>query len=215
MVVFAVTKFVHGAWFVVIVIPSLVYVFFRIHHHYKAVAAALSKESSAPLRTYNVKTVILVDQVHAETIRMVNFAESLGDEWHAIHIAVNPERSADTAKKWVDRIGEDKKDKLIMVESPFRLLAEPVRDHLKSILDADPDAFVHVIMGHLVMNTYWEQALHQNSAVILNLALNRLDRIVVTQVPYRIQQQASHPENGDGNGNGVQAELNRAEGKQK
>jgi hypothetical protein len=51
-----------------------------------------------------------------------------------------------------------------------------------------PGSFVHVIMGHLAMDTFWEQALHQNSAVLFNLALSRLERVVVTSVPYQIHR---------------------------
>ena len=43
-------------------------------------------------------------------------------------------------------------------------------------------------MGHLAMDTYWEQALHQNTAVIFNLALSRMERVVVTSVPYQIHR---------------------------
>ena len=77
MIVFAVTKFSHGAWFIVLLIPSLVMVFFRIHNHYKRVAAELSAENCQQLTARPVQTVILVDNVHAETIRLVNFARSL------------------------------------------------------------------------------------------------------------------------------------------
>ncbi|HEX2618905.1 MAG TPA: hypothetical protein VHL11_02130, partial [Phototrophicaceae bacterium] len=52
-----------------------------------------------------------------------------------------------------------------------------------------PGCFVHVIMGHLVMDTFWEQALHQNSAYIFNLGLNHMEQVVVTTVPYQIHRQ--------------------------
>ena len=91
MVIFAVTKFTSGAWFVVVLIPVLVFIFFRIHRHYENVAHALSLEGvPVDVSPRLVQTVILVDDVHAETVRMVNFAKSLGLPWHAIHVATNP-----------------------------------------------------------------------------------------------------------------------------
>src|SRR5688500_4868770 len=82
MMIFAITKFASGAWFVVLLIPILVYGFFRIHYHYKDVAHLLSLEGRKPdVKTRPVKTVILVDDVHRETVRMVNFAKSLGHDW--------------------------------------------------------------------------------------------------------------------------------------
>jgi hypothetical protein len=187
MVVFAVTKFTSGAWFVVILIPFLVLIFFRIHRHYKEVAHALSLQG-VPVDTHvrPVQTLILVDDVHAESVRLVNFAKSLGHPWKAIHIGVNPDKVKTVEAKWEKRIGEGE---LVIIPSPFRLLAEPLRDYIDQHRLEEPDGFIHVIMGHLVMDTFWEQALHHNSAYIFNLALTGLDRVVVTMVPYQIHHE--------------------------
>ncbi len=184
MFVFAITKFADGAWFVVLLIPTLVFIFFRIHYHYRDVARALSLEG-IPVDTtpHQVHTLILVDDVHAETVRMVNFAKSLGHPWRAIHIGLNPDKIDVVKAKWQQRIGEGE---LVIIPSPYRLLAEPLREYIEQIQAEDPDGFVHIIMGHLAMNTYWEQVLHQNTAMVINLVLSRLDRVVVTSVPYQI-----------------------------
>ncbi len=187
MVIFAVTKFTHGAWFVVVLIPVLVIVFTRIHNHYERVAAALSLATTRPDMTpHPIQTLILVDNVHAETARIVTFAKSLGHPWRAIHVGTNPDKVASVKAKWQERIGEGE---LVILDSPFRLLSEPIREYIQAILDENPNTFVHVIMGHLVMDTYWEQALHQNTAFIFNLVLSRMDRVVMTSVPYQIHRE--------------------------
>ena len=61
-----------------------------------------------------------------------------------------------------------------------------IEAYIKKIQAETPDCFAHVIMGHLVMDTFWEQALHQNSAFIFNLALGHMERVVVTSVPYQV-----------------------------
>lgn len=186
MLIFAVTKFTSGAWFVVVLIPCLVFVFFRIHYHYKDVAHYLSLSGTRPeLNRRPVRTLILVDDVHAETARMVNFAKSLNHPWQAIHIGINPEKAEIVKEKWNERIGEGE---LVIIASPYRLLAEPVKDYIEKIQQEEAGCFVHVIMGHLVMDTFWEQALHQNSAFLFNLALGRMERVVVTSVPYQIHR---------------------------
>lgn len=188
MIVFAITKFTSGAWFVVILIPSLVYLFFRIHRHYQNVAEALSLRG-VPVDTMPrpVQTLILVDDVHAETVRLVDFAKSLGHPWQALHVGVNPDRIDLVRAKWDERIGEGE---LVILPSPFRYLAEPLRAYVLMLQDERPDAFIHVIMGHLAMDTFWEQVLHQNTSVIVNLALSRLDRVAITSVPYQIHRDA-------------------------
>jgi amino acid transporter len=184
MLVFAVTKFRDGAWFVILLMPFLVLVFFRIHRHYREVAQALSMKGAKIDKTVRpVQTLILIDNVHAETVRMVNFAKSLQHPWKAIHIGINPERVQEVREKWQTRIGEGE---LEIIESPYRLLAEPIREYILNIKAQTPDVFIHIIMGHLVMDTFWEQALHQNTAFIFNLALGDLENVAVTQVPYQI-----------------------------
>jgi len=186
MIIFAVTKFTSGAWFVVLLIPTLVYIFFRIHYHYRDVARLLSLEGvPVDVEKRPVQTVILVDDVHAETVRLVNFAKSLDHPWHAVHIAVNPDKVRLIREKWNKRIGEGE---LVIIPSPYRLLADPIRQYIEGLQEKTPGCFVHIIMGHLAMYTFWEQALHQNSAVMFNLALSRMERVVVTSVPYQIHR---------------------------
>jgi amino acid transporter len=184
MIVFAVTKFATGAWVIVLLVPTLVWIFFRIHHHYRSVAKALSWDSSPPeMTTRSVQTLILIDDVHAETVRLVNFAKSLGHPWQAVHVAINPDKAEQVKKKWLQRIGEGD---LVIIESPYRLLAEPIQDYIEQVQKKYPGCYVHIIMGHLAMDTFWGQALHQNTALIFNVALSHMERVVVTTVPYQI-----------------------------
>jgi amino acid transporter len=186
MLIFAITKFTSGAWFVVILIPTLVFVFFRIHYHYKDVAHSLSLQGKRPeLVKRPVRTMILIDDVHTETVRMVDFAKSLDHPWQAVHVGVSPEKAEIVKQKWDERIGEGE---LVILHSPYRLLAEPIQDYIEKIQRETPGSFVHVIMGHLVMDSFWEQALHQNSAFIFNIALSRMERVIVTSVPYQIHR---------------------------
>lgn len=197
MIVFAVTKFTSGAWFIVILIPALVLVFYKIHAHYRDVAALLSA-SGRRLKEHKCLTssLVLVDNVHAETLRLIDYAKSLGVPWKAIHVSIDPRRVGDVRQKWLYRVGDD--SKLEIIESPYRQLIDPIRERVEAELAKNPDGYVNIIMGHLVFDTVWEQALHQNSAWIFTLALQKLDRVVVTTVPYRIH----HLENGNGNGHG-------------
>lgn len=194
MLVFAITKFTSGAWFIVVLVPLMVLALFRIHHHYKEVAATLSLQGKPALPLVHklpVQSVVLIDNVHAGTIKLINAAKSLdGDTWHAIHIAVDPNNTEKVKERWHTYVGDD--SKLNIVESPYRELVEPLREHLEALLDENPNCYVHLIMGHLKMDTPWEQALHQNSAYIFNLALTGLERIMVTIVPYQIHHVHGH-----------------------
>jgi len=186
MLIFAITKFTSGAWFILLLIPTLVFIFFRIHHHYKDVSHVLSMTNSHEIvETNRVITVLLVDGVHMGTLQMVNFAKSMGNPWHAVHVGVNQERTAATQARWQKFIGEGE---LVTIPSPYRHLVAPIREYIISLLQDNPDAIIHVVMGHLSMDTLLTQALHQNSSLILNMGLNGLERVVVTIVPVQIHQ---------------------------
>lgn len=185
MIVFAVTKFAAGAWFILLLIPFLVFVFLRIHDHYRAVAGYLSLRNPKQIK-HNVGPVcslLLIEDVHAGTLRMVDYAKSACVPWKALHVAVNPAKTADLRQKWQQRVGDGE---LVIIPSPYRQIIDPLRKYVVSELANQPQGYINVIMGHLAMDTMWEQGLHQNSAVIFNLALQNIERIVVTTVPYQI-----------------------------
>lgn len=189
MLIFAITKFTSGAWFVILLIPTLVFAFFRVHNHYKRVARALSlRGKEIDIQTHPVQTVVLIDSVHTGTIGLVNFAKSLGHPWHAVHIGINPEKARTVSNDWQRVIGEGQ---LVVIPSPYRQLNIPIREYVQQLLRANPESYVHVVVGHLAMETAWEQALHQNSVLIFNLALSGLERVVMTIVPQQIQHATS------------------------
>ncbi len=184
MLVFAATKFTSGAWITVILIPVLVALFLRVHRHYTDVARilSLSKRRVRPI-PHRMKTIVLVDDVHIGTVRIVEFAKSLGREWTALHVDYNDRKTSVVERKWKERVGEGE---LVILCSPFRKLIDPIKDYIQSELDQDPDLFMHVVMGQLVMDTPWAKVLHSNNSLGIMQELQKLDRVVVTDVPYQL-----------------------------
>ncbi len=195
MLIFAVTKFTSGAWITVILIPALVMLFLRVHRHYKHVARILSlgKRKVRPT-PHPMKTIVLVDDVHFGTVRVVEFAKSLGRPWTAIHVDYNDRKTHLVQRKWQERIGEGE---FLVLPSPFRRLTEPIKAYIQAELDKSPDAFVHVIMGQLVMDSPWAKALHSNNSLGIMQDLQSIDRVIVTDVPYQLHEAdaAVAPEN--------------------
>lgn len=106
----------------------------------------------------------------------------------AVHIGVNPERTRRARQVWDEKIGEGE---LVVIPSPYRQLNRPIRTYIKQMLKENPNAFVHVVVGHLAMDSAWKQMLHQNSVLIFNMALSGLERVVVTIVPFQIRREES------------------------
>jgi hypothetical protein len=195
--IFLVTKFTGGAWMIVVLIPTLVWIFFRIHHHYRHVAKTLTTEGTMlNLAPRPIETIILVGDVHRETMRLVEFAISLGVPWKAIHIAVNEERVADVQRKWQERVGMGE---LMVLKSPYRSLTRPLHNYVKRRLKQNPGGFIHVVLGELRTGNALTQVLHQNAHFIEQLALSDLNGVVTTVVPFPLEDNARYDASqGDG-----------------
>jgi hypothetical protein len=184
-VIFLVTKFTGGAWMIVLLIPTLVWLFSRVHHHYRQVAAVLTTEgATARLAPRPIETIVLIGDVHRETLRLVEFAISLGVPWQGVHIAVNEERVADVQRKWQERVGIGE---LLVLKSPYRSLTRPLHSYVRRRLRHTPGGYVHVVLGELRTGNALTQVLHQNAHFIEQLALNDLDGVVTTVVPFPLE----------------------------
>ncbi len=184
VVIFLISKFTQGAWVTAILIPSLIWLFFRIHRHYRHVAQVMTTEGQHLMsRPRHVETVVLVADVHRETMRLVEFANSLGTPWHALHVAVNEDRVTAIQQKWRERIGIGE---LEVVASPYRSVTRPLRKYIVDKLTSDPNMFIHVILGQLQTGNSMTQLLHQNSHFIEQLALQDLDNVATTVVPINL-----------------------------
>ena len=195
MIVFAVTKFQNGAWITLGIMALAIVLFSRIHRHYKDVARVLSLNKAAVKPTpHAVKTLVLIDDVHRGTVRVVDFAKSLGREWTPIHVDYDDRKTELVQQKWRERVGEGE---LTIIPSPYRRLVEPIREYVKAELEKSPDMFVHVIMGQLVMDTPWARALHSNNSLGIMAELQAMDRVIVTDVPYQLHGEdvRMYPEN--------------------
>jgi amino acid transporter len=126
--VFAITKFSEGAWVVVILIPMLILIFFRIHRHYLHVADQLSLEG--PLRNMHIqrhRVIIPIGGVHRGVIQALDYARSLSPDVTAVHVATSPEEAASVREKW-DAWGNG--IRLEVIESPFRDTIGPLIEYI-------------------------------------------------------------------------------------
>ena len=184
VIVFLLTKFTQGAWITAILIPSLLWLFFRIHHHYQEVRRIMSTTGEhIPYTPRPVRAIVLVGDVHRETMRLVEFANSLGIPWVGVHVAIQEEKVEAVQQKWRERVTVGD---LVIVPSPYRSLSRPIRQYVLDLLEEEPDGYIQVIVGQLQTGNPWTQLLHQNAHFIEQLALQDLDRVVTTVLPIQL-----------------------------
>ncbi len=184
-VVFTVTKFREGAWIIVIVVPTLVAVFFAIHRHYLELAGNLSLEDyGAPPRVHRHRVILPFSGVHRGTVEALRYALSLSDDITAVHVALDTEKTARIEEKWW-RWGNGVR--LVVLDSPYRLLLEPLLDYIKKMAALrQPNETITVVVPQFVPRRWWHQVLHAQTAVLLRLALVNYPGVVITSVPYQM-----------------------------
>ncbi len=185
MIVFAVTKFADGAWLIILLIPLLVSTFFTIHHHYKSLARKLSLENfTARPRLARHRVLVLIAGVHRGSLAALAYARSLGSDVTAVHVSVDPAESEKVRAKW-NIYGEG--TRLVILESPYRLLIEPVLDYIEKMRAArQPNELLTIVVPQFIPSHWWENLLHNQTALLLRFALLFKPGLVIVEVPYQV-----------------------------
>jgi hypothetical protein len=186
MIVFATTKFHDGAWIVVVLTPLLVAGFFSIHRHYKHLARRLSLAEFEPtLRIRRHRVILPISGVHQGTMAALAYARSLSPDVTAVHVSMDPLEADKIMAKW-DKWGDGVR--LVILESPYRLLLEPLLDYIGDIVaERQPNETVTIVVPQFVPNRWWHNLLHTQAALMLRLALLYKPGVVVTDVPYHVE----------------------------
>jgi amino acid transporter len=182
---FAVTKFREGAWIIVIIVPALVAVFLAIHRHYRELAVELSLEDyGAAPRVVRHRVLIAISGVHRGTVEALRYANALSDDITAVYVSLDPESAAKVQRKW-GLWGNGVR--LVVLDSPYRLLLEPLLEYIKKIATLrQPNETLTIVVPQFVPRKWWHQLLHAQTAMLLRLALVNYSGIVITNVPYRL-----------------------------
>jgi amino acid transporter len=185
MLVFAITKFEDGAWIVLLLMPSLVVIFSAIHRHYRTLAAHLSLEHyGAPPPVLRHRVILPISGVHRGSLAALRYARSLSDDVTAVHVSLDPVEAERIQRKW-EMWGEGVR--LVILDSPYRLLLEPLLGYIQEIADKQqPNETITIVVPQFVSHRRWANILHTQAAFILRLALLFKQGIVITDVPYQV-----------------------------
>jgi amino acid transporter len=185
-IVFAVTKFRDGAWVVVLLLPVMVATFFTIHRHYRNLAARLSLEKyGAPPHTARHRVILFVSSVHQGTLAGLRYARLLSDDVTAVHVSMDFAEGEKVQEKW-ETWGEGVR--LIVLDSPYRLLVEPLLAYVETILaHRQPNEIITIVVPQFVPRRWWRNLLHAQTAMWLRLALLFKPGVVITDVPYQVE----------------------------
>ena len=184
--VIAFTKFAEGAWIVVLLIPLLILGFSGIHRHYQALERARHADTPLLPEAIVVRAVVPIADAGVQARQALAFARAIArDDRHVVAVHVTDdvsmaERLRLEWEEWAPGV------ELVIVESPYRSLAGPLLAYIEALKDTHPHDTLTVVLPEFVPSHWWEQLLHNHTALRLKAALLFHPGIVVANVPYHM-----------------------------
>ncbi|MPY85577.1 MAG: amino acid permease [Actinophytocola sp.] len=185
LVVILITKFTQGAWISLAAMAGFYALMTGIRRHYDSVSAELAESEDQPavLPSRN-HVIVLVSKLHKPTLRALGYARALRpDVIEAVTVNVEDEETSALVDEW-DK--HDFKVPLKVIDSPYREITKPVLDYVKRARGSNPRDVVTVFIPEYVVGRWWEQLLHNQSALRLKGRLLFQPGVMVTNVPWQL-----------------------------
>jgi amino acid transporter len=184
LLIVLITKFTHGAWIVVLAMPAVFWVMTAIRRHYDRVDAELRPGPAGVTLPSRIHAVVLVSKLHTPTLQALAFARATRpDTLVALTVRSNPVETAALEHQWIER---DIPVPLVTLDSPYRDLTRPALDYIRQIRRESPRDVVSVFVPEYVVGHWWEQLLHNQSALRLKARMLFQPGVMLTSVPWQL-----------------------------
>jgi hypothetical protein len=185
LVLVLVTKFIHGAWIVVVAMPLLYLMMQRISGHYERVSAELAPAPGGVPLPSRIHGVVPVSRLHEPTLRALAFARATRPhDLVAVTVEVDHDETQALVRAWADR---QVPVPLVILASPYREISRPLLEYVQRIRLESPRDVVCVFIPEYVVGHWWEQLLHNQSALRLKGRLLFQPRVMVASVPWQLE----------------------------
>jgi amino acid transporter len=189
LVIVAMTKAAEGAWIIIVMIPVLVGIFEITRRHYDHVAAELTLRGWQPEPTGRHVVIVPIGGLQRAVVKALRYARTLSTDVRAVYVELDPTATEALHRQW-NEWGQGVE--LIVLESPYRSLMEPLLDYIENLQEVEPAAYVTVILPEFVPRRLWQHLLHNQHALLIKGALLFKPNVVVTSVPYHLGRALEH-----------------------
>lgn len=185
VIIIGFTKFYHGAWIVIIAIPGIVYLTKKIHRHYEYAAEQLSLNGTVIEEYKHHSVVVPISGVHKAVLGALKYAKSLSDDVGAVYVCLDPIETEKIRAKWREYgMGVP----LIILESPYRSITEPLIDYIEDVKKRYKDGIVTVVLPEFVPSKWWHHLLHNQTALFIKGILLFKKGVFATSVPFHFRK---------------------------
>jgi amino acid transporter len=179
-------KFTEGAWIILLAVPVLIYIFYKVRDHYLSVGKqlALPESGYCPIAIEHT-VLVLVSSLHRGTIPAMEYAKTISSKVEAVHVELNPAATARLKAAWADwGCGIP----LTVLKSPFRSITEPLLEYIDEVEDRHEHDLVTIIVPEFVTKKWWHNLLHNQSSILIKALLRYRYGKVVTTVRYHLKE---------------------------
>ena len=188
-IILTTTKFIEGAWIVVLLVPILVAGFYAVHHHYERVSAALSTRDLKAEDISELAQVVVVPiaDVHRGTLRALAYAKRLSRDVRAVCVTTSPEMKERLIHRW-KRFPHITGDvKLITIDYDYRDILNPIVEYIEKVnVEEFPDQLTTVVVPEFIPEYAIARLMHNQTANRLRSRLRDHHDIVIIHVPFHI-----------------------------
>jgi len=184
LMVVAVTKAHEGAWLIMLLIPLNVLFFRMTRTHYDGVAKQLSIKgwkSPGPRRN---TVLVPIGGIYRSVVEALEYARTLSTDVRALYVNIDQTATGQVQKEW-DTWGEGLP--LVILESPYRSLMEPLLEYVGQISAKHPNDYVTIVLPEFVPAKWWHHLFHNQRALLIKGALLFKPNTVVTSVPFHLR----------------------------
>jgi len=185
LVVVLITKFLLGAWIAIAAMAVIFVVMGGIKRHYDLVAEELTPSEERPVLPSRNHAVVLISKLHKPTMRALAYAKATRpDTLTGVTVNVDDNDTRALQEEWERR---EISVALTVVDSPYREITRPIIDFVKGLRRDSPRDVVTVFIPEYVVGRWWENLLHNQSALRLKGRLLFEPGVMVTSVPWQLK----------------------------
>ncbi len=184
LVVVAATKFLDGAWIVILLIGGFMFTLLAIRSHYDDVAQQLSLEGVEPPPEMTHSVLVLVGDLHKGVVEALQYARTLSPGAKAVYVEMDPERTRRLEEKWgAHGLGVP----LVVLTSPYRSLLGPLVAYIDHLTAQPGRHVVTIVVPEFIPARWWQHLLHNQTALLIKGSLLFRKNVIVTDVPYHLK----------------------------